>query len=46
MSHSLNTTVVVLIPKVSNPEDRGHFKPISLCCFVYQIISEILENHL
>lgn len=46
----LNKTSIVLIPKVQGPEIIGNYKPISLCNFVYKIISKIsvarLKPHL
>ena len=38
----LNTTLITLIPKCSNPESLANFRPISLCNFVYKIISKVL----
>ncbi|PWA65154.1 hypothetical protein CTI12_AA306500 [Artemisia annua] len=46
MPHSLNKTLVILIPKVSSPETVGQFRPISLCNFVYRVISKIMANRL
>ena len=46
MPSSLNKTLVVLIPKIPAPEQVGHFRPISLCNFVYRIISKIMANRL
>ena len=46
LSPTLSVTQVVLIPKVSNPENLGQFRPISLCNFVYRFISKVLENRL
>ncbi|GJX09615.1 reverse transcriptase [Tanacetum coccineum] len=46
MPHLLNKTLVVLIPKVPYPETVGQFRPISLCNFVYRVLSKIMENKL
>lgn len=37
---------VTLIPKVPYPEDVNHLRPISLCCFIYKLISKVLTNRL
>ncbi|KAF7153549.1 hypothetical protein RHSIM_Rhsim01G0014300 [Rhododendron simsii] len=42
----MNQTNVTLIPKRPNPEGMNHLCPISLCRFVYKIISKVLTNHL
>ena len=46
MLKELNKTEIVLIPKVKNPESMSQFKPISLCNFVYKVISKVMVNRL
>lgn len=43
---ALNQTYIALIPKVPNPENTGHFRPISLCNNSYKILSKLLANRL
>ncbi|GKA88942.1 reverse transcriptase [Tanacetum coccineum] len=46
MPSSFNKTLVVLILKIPALEQVGHLRPISLCNFVYHIISKIIANRL
>jgi hypothetical protein len=41
-----NEMVVVLIPKVQNPERLKDLRPISLCNVIYKIASKVLSNRL
>lgn len=42
MPKEVNASLIVLIPKISNPASVNHFSPISLCNVVYKIISKLL----
>ena len=46
ISGAMNSTFVALIPKKSTLDDLGDFCPISLCNYVYKIISKIIANKL
>ena len=42
MPREVNASLIVLIPKISNPTSVNHFRLISLCNVVYKIISKLL----
>lgn len=44
MHKEVNASLIVLIPKISNPTSVNHFRPISLCNVVYKIISKLLVD--
>ncbi|GLT97295.1 hypothetical protein SLE2022_148680 [Rubroshorea leprosula] len=46
MVRGLNTSFIVLIPKVDNPQKIEEFRPISLIGVMYKIIAKILANRL
>ncbi|KAE8692116.1 hypothetical protein F3Y22_tig00110858pilonHSYRG00023 [Hibiscus syriacus] len=42
----VNKTVIVLIPKISDPQQMKHLRPISLCTVIYKIVSKVLVRRL
>ncbi|XP_039053962.1 uncharacterized protein LOC120196158 [Hibiscus syriacus] len=46
MEESLNSTLLVLLPKVDNPETITQFRPISLCLVLYKIITKVIVNRI
>ena len=46
MSKEVNSSLIVLIPKLCNPSSVNHYKPINLCNVVYKIISKLLVEKL
>ena len=42
----LNRTHITRIPKVQGPELLNNYKPISLCNFVYKIITKVIMARL
>jgi hypothetical protein len=46
MARSLNSTFVVLIPKVRKPTSFGDYRPIALCNLAYKIIAKLIANRI
>ena len=46
MPKEVKSSLIVLIPKLTNPSSVNHYRPISLCNVVYKIISKLLVKKL
>ena len=44
--NELNHTFITLITKIAHPQTTSHFRPISLCSIVYEVISKIMVARL
>ncbi|KAK2658541.1 hypothetical protein Ddye_005074 [Dipteronia dyeriana] len=42
----INSTVIMLIPKVQSPRSMGDYRPISLCHVIYKVIVMTITNRL
>ncbi|KAA3453778.1 reverse transcriptase [Gossypium australe] len=42
----VNSTYIVLIPKIANPINMKQFRPISLCNVIYKIMAKAIANRL
>jgi hypothetical protein len=46
ISGDLNSTFLVLIPKIDSPLSFDDYRPISLCNLIYKIVSKVISNRI
>ncbi|KAE8716557.1 L-tryptophan--pyruvate aminotransferase 1 [Hibiscus syriacus] len=46
MLHAFNSTIIALVPKITNPSKVKDYRPISCCLVVYKSITKILVKRL
>lgn len=46
MPEVVNSSVLVLIPKIKNPQDLTHYRPLSLCNVLYKLALKALTLRL
>ncbi|WCJ29361.1 DNAse I-like superfamily protein [Euphorbia peplus] len=44
MLKQINSTALVVIPKVADPKELGDFRPIACCTVLYKIITKIITD--
>lgn len=42
----MNSTFITMIPKVENPTSMDYFRSISLCNYLYRIISKVIARRI
>ncbi|KAL5561445.1 hypothetical protein UlMin_031192 [Ulmus minor] len=46
LHQSINSTNIVLVPKIKHPTTINHYRPIAVCNVIYKVISKLLADRL